>query len=399
MSLPSSSPSGGFAARLRFGSEWRREALRTNLWLVPTIEVVAAVALFVAHVRDRSGGLRRRRCTLPSWVISGTADAARQILTAIAAAVITVVGARLLDHDRDADARVDAVRAADAAQLHPRPGHAGHARHVRRDVRLRGPGARLDRPGRARRLRPAPVDHRDARAGRRRPRRAHLLHPPHREVDPAAGGHREHRPRPVARDRRRERRAAPSRGDTCRGRPVGVRAAAAHGRVAAASCRRPRSGYLQFVRHDTLVRHRGAHRRGDPPAAPPGALRRGGPSAGDGLAAPAPPRGRRGRSSGAHVTGPHRTLTQDLVVRRRPARRDRDPRAVAGGQRHLHRAHLHRLARRRPVQDRGSTGTRSRVHRDAPRQRARHHRSRSATTAWSSAPSTRSARPAGACRR
>ncbi|MGH3404459.1 MAG: DUF2254 domain-containing protein [Streptosporangiaceae bacterium] len=30
--------------------------------------------------------------TLPSWVISGTADAARQILTAIAAAVITVVG-------------------------------------------------------------------------------------------------------------------------------------------------------------------------------------------------------------------------------------------------------------------------------------------------------------------
>ena len=31
------------------------------------------------------------RCTLPSFVISGTADAARQILTAIAAAVITVV--------------------------------------------------------------------------------------------------------------------------------------------------------------------------------------------------------------------------------------------------------------------------------------------------------------------
>ena len=31
------------------------------------------------------------RCGLPSFVISGTADAARQILTAIAAAVITVV--------------------------------------------------------------------------------------------------------------------------------------------------------------------------------------------------------------------------------------------------------------------------------------------------------------------
>jgi hypothetical protein len=28
-------------------SEWRREALRTNLWLVPTVQVFGAVALFV----------------------------------------------------------------------------------------------------------------------------------------------------------------------------------------------------------------------------------------------------------------------------------------------------------------------------------------------------------------
>jgi uncharacterized membrane protein len=71
-------------------SAWRREALRTNLWLVPTVEIVLAVALFAGtHVLDRAaydGSLH-----FPSWVISGTADAARQILTAIAAAVITVV--------------------------------------------------------------------------------------------------------------------------------------------------------------------------------------------------------------------------------------------------------------------------------------------------------------------
>jgi uncharacterized membrane protein len=71
-------------------SAWRREALRTNLWLVPTVEIVAAIALFAGtYALDRAaydGTLH-----LPSWVISGTADAARQILTAIAAAVITVV--------------------------------------------------------------------------------------------------------------------------------------------------------------------------------------------------------------------------------------------------------------------------------------------------------------------
>jgi uncharacterized membrane protein len=72
-------------------SQWHREALRTNLWLVPTIEVIAAVGLFMVTFRlDKAvytGHLRT-----PSWVISGTADAARQILTSIAASVITVVG-------------------------------------------------------------------------------------------------------------------------------------------------------------------------------------------------------------------------------------------------------------------------------------------------------------------
>jgi uncharacterized membrane protein len=70
---------------------WRREGLRTSLWFVPAIEVIGAIGLFVlTTLLDRAafhGDFR-----LPDWVISGTADAAREILTAIAAAVITVVG-------------------------------------------------------------------------------------------------------------------------------------------------------------------------------------------------------------------------------------------------------------------------------------------------------------------
>jgi uncharacterized membrane protein len=76
--------------RIPLPSAWRREALRTNLWLLPTVEIVLAVALFAGtHALDRAaynGSLH-----FPSFVISGSADAARQILTTIAAAVITVV--------------------------------------------------------------------------------------------------------------------------------------------------------------------------------------------------------------------------------------------------------------------------------------------------------------------
>ena len=72
-------------------SEWRREALRTNLWVVPTIEVVIAVALyFGTHALDKAAFAGS--IALPSWMGFGTADAARQILTTLAAAVITVVG-------------------------------------------------------------------------------------------------------------------------------------------------------------------------------------------------------------------------------------------------------------------------------------------------------------------
>ena len=77
--------------RLLRGSEWRREVLRTNLWLVPAVEILFAAMLFAGtYALDRAAydGVFRE----PGWAISGSADAARQILTAIAAAIITVVG-------------------------------------------------------------------------------------------------------------------------------------------------------------------------------------------------------------------------------------------------------------------------------------------------------------------
>jgi uncharacterized membrane protein len=73
------------------GSHWRREVLRTSLWFVPALEVGAAIVLFAGTLAiDRAA--YHGEFTVPGWVISGSADAARQILTTIAAAIITVVG-------------------------------------------------------------------------------------------------------------------------------------------------------------------------------------------------------------------------------------------------------------------------------------------------------------------
>jgi uncharacterized membrane protein len=70
---------------------WRAEALRTSLWFVPSLLVVAASGLFgLTYTLDRA--VDANAFSLPSWVNTGGPDAARTILTAIAAAVITVVG-------------------------------------------------------------------------------------------------------------------------------------------------------------------------------------------------------------------------------------------------------------------------------------------------------------------
>src|SRR3984893_11750104 len=68
-----------------------REAIRTNLWALPSFMVVLVLGLFVVTYGvdlEAAAG----RLTLPAWVSSGGPDVARQILVAIAAAVITVAG-------------------------------------------------------------------------------------------------------------------------------------------------------------------------------------------------------------------------------------------------------------------------------------------------------------------
>ncbi len=75
----------------RWLPEWRRESLRTNLWLLPTVLTGAVVLLFVAtYAIDRA--VYRGALTLPVWMDQGSADAGRQVLSAIAAGVITVAG-------------------------------------------------------------------------------------------------------------------------------------------------------------------------------------------------------------------------------------------------------------------------------------------------------------------
>jgi len=62
-----------------------------NLWVVPAIEIVIAMMLFAGtYVADRA--VYDAHQTLPNWILSGTADGARQILISLAAAVLTVVG-------------------------------------------------------------------------------------------------------------------------------------------------------------------------------------------------------------------------------------------------------------------------------------------------------------------
>ncbi len=72
-------------------ASWRWEALRTTLWLVPTVLVLVAVVLFaVTFAIDWAAYYGHM--TLPFWIRTETADAGRQVLIAIAAAVITVIG-------------------------------------------------------------------------------------------------------------------------------------------------------------------------------------------------------------------------------------------------------------------------------------------------------------------
>jgi len=70
---------------------WRRESLRTTLWFLPAVLVAAAACGFVfSYALDQA--VYRGDLALPWWIRTGGADAGRQVLIGIAAAVITVVG-------------------------------------------------------------------------------------------------------------------------------------------------------------------------------------------------------------------------------------------------------------------------------------------------------------------
>jgi uncharacterized membrane protein len=70
---------------------WRREALRTTLWFVPAVLIVVAVLVFIITFALDVGAYNHD-FQLPFWLRVGNADAGRDILIAIAAAIITTVG-------------------------------------------------------------------------------------------------------------------------------------------------------------------------------------------------------------------------------------------------------------------------------------------------------------------
>ncbi len=155
------------------------------------------------HLRDRRRGLPRHDLTLPAWIRTGNADAERQVLIAIAAAVITVMGVVF-------SITILALTLA-SQQFGPRM-----MRNFVRDIGnqvtlgvfvgtfvLLGACARCPSTAPSRDFVPY-LSTSVAEAllmvdlGR-----ADLLHPSHREVDPTARGHRGDRRRPDAFHRRR----------------------------------------------------------------------------------------------------------------------------------------------------------------------------------------------------
>jgi uncharacterized membrane protein len=70
---------------------WRWEALRTTLWFVPTVLIGVAALVFLATIKiDIAAFFHQMQ--LPTWLRSGSAQSGRDVLIAIAAAILTVVG-------------------------------------------------------------------------------------------------------------------------------------------------------------------------------------------------------------------------------------------------------------------------------------------------------------------
>lgn len=70
---------------------WRLEALRTTLWFVPAVLIVVAALIFVVTF-SLDVAAYYHHLQLPFWLRLGDANAGRDVLIAIAAAIITTVG-------------------------------------------------------------------------------------------------------------------------------------------------------------------------------------------------------------------------------------------------------------------------------------------------------------------
>jgi uncharacterized membrane protein len=78
-------------SRRRALPSWRWEALRTTFWFVPAVLIVAATLIFVITFAIDVAAYYHH-LQLPFWLHLGSADAGRDVLIAIAAAIITTVG-------------------------------------------------------------------------------------------------------------------------------------------------------------------------------------------------------------------------------------------------------------------------------------------------------------------
>ncbi len=79
------------AARRERLPSWRWEALRTTFWFVPTVLIFIAAGLFVVCFAI-DVATYYHHIHLPFWLLVGSAGAGRDVLIAIAAAIITTVG-------------------------------------------------------------------------------------------------------------------------------------------------------------------------------------------------------------------------------------------------------------------------------------------------------------------
>ena len=110
--------------------------------------VVVSVLLFVV-IFEIDVAAYHHHLTLPVWIRTGSADAERQVLIAIAAAVITVVGVVFSITILALTLASQQFGPADDAQLRARHRQPDHPGRLRRHLRLLGAGARLHQQPRA----------------------------------------------------------------------------------------------------------------------------------------------------------------------------------------------------------------------------------------------------------